>query len=104
MNLDGREEDLEHFISVRVEKTTNGGSVYTYGGAAEWLFRPPYSREIAEQAVREKLALLVLAPVGLSIKGVGRKLGSDPEVYYVRLFEEEVQRLWEDSHEMRLRG
>lgn len=100
MILDGKEEELEgldHFVSVRVEKV-DGATTFTYGGAAEWLFRHPYSREMAEQAVREKLALLVLAPVGLSVKGIGRKLGADPEVYYVRMFPTDVRRLQPDCY------
>jgi hypothetical protein len=104
MNIADGEEGDAYFISVRVEKTLNEGSVYTYGGAAEWLFRPPYSRELAEQAVREKLALLVLAPVGLSVKGVGRKLGSSPEVYYVRMFAEDLEKIKEEQDDLRLRG
>lgn len=97
MILDGKEEGLDYFVSVRVEKTAKG-NVYVYGGAAEWLFQPPYSREIAKQVVREKLSLLVLAPVGVPIKGIGRKLGANPEVYYVRMFPKDVRRLQPDCY------
>ena len=103
MILDGKEEGGEFFVSVRVEKV-DGATTFTYGGAAEWLFQPPYSREIAEQVVREKLSLLVLAPVGLSIKGIGRKLGMSPEVYYVRMFQEDLATIREEPDDLRLRG
>lgn len=104
MILDGKEEGLEgldHFVSVRVEKV-DGATTFTYGGAVEWLFRHPYSKEMAEQVVREKLALLVLAPVGLSVKGIGRK--HDENIYYVRMFEEDINKIKEEPDDLRLRG
>jgi hypothetical protein len=101
MILDGEEEGADYFVSVRVEKTAKG-NVYVYGGAAEWLFQPPYSKEIAEQVVREKLSLLVLAPVGLSVKGIGRKY--DTNIYYVRMFEEDINKIKEEPDDLRLRG
>ena len=101
MILDGKEEADSHFVSVRVEKV-DGATTFTYGGAAEWLFRHPYSKEMAEQAVREKLALLVLAPVGLSVKGIGRKY--DGNIYYVRMFEEDINKIKEEPDDLRLRG
>jgi hypothetical protein len=104
MILDSKEEGIhEHFVSVRVERV-NGATTFTYGGAAEWLFRHPYSRETAEQMIREKLSLLMLAPVGISVKGIGRKLGTSPEVYYVRIFEEDINKIKEEQDDLRLRG
>ena len=102
MILDSKEEGIhEHFVSVRVERV-NGATTFTYGGAAEWLFRHPYSRETAEQMIREKLSLLMLAPVGVPIKGIGRKY--DANIYYVRMFEEDINKIKEEPDDLRLRG
>jgi hypothetical protein len=98
MNLDGRELNLGavYFVSVRVQKRHDGSIALTYGGAGEWLSKPPYSTELFEQTIREKLSLLMLAPVGTAVKGVGRRLSSG--VYHVRMFPLDVRRLQPDCY------
>jgi hypothetical protein len=84
-----------HFISVRVQRKRDGSIVLTYGGAGEWLSKPPYSTELFEQMIREKLALLMLAPVHTEVKGIGRRMTSD--VYYIRMFQEDADKLKEEN-------
>lgn len=100
MNLDVREFSFDkwgatHFVSVRVQRRHDGSIALTYGGAGEWLSKHPYSTELFEQMIREKLSLLMLAPVHTEVKGIGRRMTSD--VYYVRMFQEDADKLKEED-------
>ena len=95
MKLDIEEDPTryDNFVSVRVEKTEVG--TYTFGIAQVLERYPSCSLEVLDQIIKEKLSLLILAPVGVYIKGTGRKFSSNPDVYYLRFFEEDRDRLKE---------